>query len=232
MRAPRNLLAVLSAVGLVAFIGCAAGSDDDLEEGMLAAAPADDDAPSIVMPPSSQPGTDEEESEEEEEQQQEQGTDAGIDAGGGGGGGGAGGGGTGTGGGSTTPPTPTWDVILVSAEIPPTKANGKGWDTSGGLPDPFAEAKSGAKTGSTVTRSDTLTPVWNARVLSAVTRTSLEAQFLIAVFDEDLAFHDRVGTCSIAVTDDSFDGTVQKVVCPPLQSGDVTFSLSYRIQPR
>jgi hypothetical protein len=136
----------------------------------------------------------------------------------------------GGGGGGVTPPS-TWDVILVSAEIPEKKANGKSWDAFNGLPDPFARAKSGTKSGSAPTKNNTLTPVWNAKVLDAVTRASLEAEFQIQVFDDDNVFNDRVGTCRLSLTNASFDGTLKKAVCPPLEKDDVSFSIAYRIRP-
>jgi hypothetical protein len=120
-----------------------------------------------------------------------------------------------------------WDVVLVSAKIPPKSG---GWDPFGGLPDPFARAKSGTTTGAAPTKNNTLNPVWNALVLKDVSTSSLKAQLEIEVWDDDTIFHDRVGTCQVAVTDASFDGNLKTATCPPLAKGDVTFSIDYRIK--
>ena len=126
--------------------------------------------------------------------------------------------------------TSTWDVVLVSAVIPAVNASGGSWDIFGGLPDPYADATSGATTGSVPYISDTLTPTWSATILSNVSATQLKSQLSIHLLDYDIAFNDSIGTCNIAVSDAFFDGTLRTAMCPASSASEVAFTLSYRIK--
>jgi hypothetical protein len=125
----------------------------------------------------------------------------------------------------------TWDVVLVAAHLPAKNAGGGDWDPFGGLPDPFAQATSGATVGATTAgKANTLNAVWNANVLENVSATSLKAQLKIELWDDDTVFHDHVGICLVAVTDASFDGTLKTASCPPAASGDAAFTVDYRLK--
>src|SRR4051812_15083603 len=67
--------------------------------------------------------------------------------------------------------TRDFEVVVKSAKIKPTKANGSKWDVGNGNPDPFVRVSilDGGKftrTGQTKVVKDTLTPLWDEVVLA------------------------------------------------------------------
>lgn len=131
----------------------------------------------------------------------------------------------------TTSGTATFDFVAVSAKLPAKKLNGTDWDGIGGLPDPLVKATSGAVTATSPSRPDTLSPVWNVKLLSGLTAAALKASLRVDVSDADVAFNDVVGGCAIALTNSDFDGAPHTVSCPASATG-VAFSLVYRLQAR
>lgn len=128
--------------------------------------------------------------------------------------------------------TSTWNVVLVNAKVPAKKADGSSWDAFSGLPDPFAELTCQGTTGTSATVSDTLSPSWSATVLSNLTAATLKTGIAVHLYDSDVAFNDSIGTCNIPVTDATFDGVLRTATCPPAAgSGDVSFTMGYRILP-
>jgi hypothetical protein len=124
-----------------------------------------------------------------------------------------------------------WDFVLVGAHLPAKNADNAAWDAFSGLPDAFGSVTSGATTGSVPSVADTLDPVWNATALANVTAGSLKAQLRVELWDEDAAFDDHVGVCTIALTGPEFDGALHTAVCPAA-AGDVAFRLDYRLKAR
>lgn len=124
--------------------------------------------------------------------------------------------------------TSKWDVVLVAAQLPNKSG---GWDVFGGLPDPFARATTGSIVGTTTApKTDTLKPTWNANVLEDVSASALKSHLKVEVWDDDPAFDDHVGICLVTITDASFDGKLKSVKCPPAASGDVEFTIDYRLK--
>jgi hypothetical protein len=122
-----------------------------------------------------------------------------------------------------------WNFVLIGAVIPPTKANGSAWDAFNGLPDPFAQATSGTTVGpKTPARSNTLEPSWRVIGLANLSADALKANLTVEVWDEDVAYHDLVGTCALSLGDAHFDGALHKANCPATPGG-VAFTLEYRL---
>ncbi len=132
-------------------------------------------------------------------------------------------------------PASLWDVIIVSAELPPSTPGGNAWDGFGGLPDPFCKAFSSEGTsshsGQTATENDTLTPFWGTKTLISVRASELLSSFSVEVWDADTAFNDHVGGCKIPLLPSVFDGLLMKTTCPATASG-VSIKISYRVTPR
>jgi hypothetical protein len=124
--------------------------------------------------------------------------------------------------------TATFDFVAVSAKLPAKNQSGGSWDAFSGLPDPFVTATSGAVTGTSPSRPDTLSPVWNATLLTSLTANALKTSLRIDVSDSDLAFNDVVGGCAITLNGSEFDGALHTVNCPASATG-VAFSLDYRL---
>jgi hypothetical protein len=125
--------------------------------------------------------------------------------------------------------TATFDFIAVGAKLPAKKLGGGDWDGFGGLPDPLVKATSGAVSGTSPNRPDTLAPVWNATLLTALTANALKGSLRVDVSDSDVAFDDVVGGCAITLNGTEFDGALHTVNCPATATG-VAFSLDYRLK--
>jgi hypothetical protein len=125
--------------------------------------------------------------------------------------------------------TATFDFIAVGARIPAKNKSGGSWDAFSGLPDPLVKATSGAATGTSPNKPDTLTPVWNATLLTSLTSTALKASLHVDVSDADVAFDDVVGGCDIPLNGTEFDGALHTVNCAASASG-VAFALDYRLK--
>ena len=124
-----------------------------------------------------------------------------------------------------------WDFVLVGAHLPPANGSGGSWDAFSGLPDVYANATSGATTGAVPFVSDTLNPVWNATALANVTATQLKTEVKLDLWDDDVAFDDHVGLCSVKLNDASFDGVLHTMMCPAAGM-DVAFTVDYRLKAR
>jgi len=94
-----------------------------------------------------------------------------------------------------------YDLVMKSAIIKDSKANGKGWDAFGNAPDPFVTAgikqgKGFSKTGSTEVDSDTFRPDWNKTVLTV----DVGDDIVIQVWDKDVSFDDPIGEYKFTIT--------------------------------
>ena len=127
--------------------------------------------------------------------------------------------------------TATFDFVAVGARLPAKNASGADWDAFGGLPDAFVKATSGGANGTSPNRRDTLTPIWNATLLTGLTTSALKASLEVEVWDADIAFHDRIGGCTIALKGLEFDGALHTANCPAT-AGAVALSLDYRLKAR
>jgi hypothetical protein len=125
--------------------------------------------------------------------------------------------------------TATFDFLAVGARLPAKNKTNGDWDGFGGLPDPFVKATSGAAAGTSPKQSDTLTPVWNATLLTSLTSNALKASLHVDVSDADVAFDDVVGGCDVPLTNASFDGALHTVNCAASTTG-VAFALDYRLK--
>ena len=124
-----------------------------------------------------------------------------------------------------------WDFVLVGAHLPAANGTGGSWDGFGGLPDVYAQATSGATTGATAFVADTLNPVWNATVLADVTANSLKTEVKLDLSDDDVAFDDHVGLCSVKLNGTEFDGVLRTATCPKV-GDDAAFTVDYRLKAR
>jgi Ca2+-dependent lipid-binding protein len=124
-----------------------------------------------------------------------------------------------------------YDFVAVGAKVPVANQSGGSWDAFSGLPDPVLTATSGAKSGSTASKSDTLTPVWNTVALSGLTATALKASLKVELNDADIAFNDLMGGCSIALTATDFDGALHTAACAKSATG-VAFTVDYRLKAK
>jgi hypothetical protein len=125
--------------------------------------------------------------------------------------------------------TATFDFVAVGARLPAKNASGGDWDAFGGLPDALVVATSGAATGTSPNRPDTLTPIWNATLLSNLTATALKASLRVDLTDADVAFNDVIGGCAITLQSTDFDGALHTVNCPAA-AGGVALSVDYRVK--
>jgi hypothetical protein len=78
--------------------------------------------------------------------------------------------------------------------------------------------------------NDTLNPSWTAVALSNVSATQLKTQVKLELFDDDVAFDDRVGTCNVPIANGDFDGLLHTFSCPAV-AGGVAFKVDYRLKP-
>lgn len=132
-------------------------------------------------------------------------------------------------------PTSLWDVVIVSAELPPTNKSGGSWDGFGGLPDPYAKAysKEGTSTHTAQTTyvTDSTTPYWLATTLTGVRASELLASFSVEVWDSDTVYDDYVGGCAIPLSTQVFDGGLYKYTCPETASS-VKVTVVFRLKAR
>jgi hypothetical protein len=127
--------------------------------------------------------------------------------------------------------TALFDFVAVGARVPVLNQSGGSWDGFGGLPDPIFAATSGAATGTTTYRSDTLAPVWNTVVLSGLSANALKASLKVEMTDSDAVFNDLMGGCAVTLTNADFDGALHTVSCPKSATG-VLLSVDYRLKAR
>lgn len=84
-----------------------------------------------------------------------------------------------------------YKVTLVSAKV-----SGCGWtDTC----DAFVILKVGGTTKTSKTKEDTESPAWNEYMLTE-SETNLTKGFDVQVMDEDVSWHDTIGTCKPSIT--------------------------------
>ena len=117
----------------------------------------------------------------------------------------------------------------MGARLPAKNQSGGSWDAFSGLPDPLVKATSGAATGTSPNNPNTLTPVWNATLLTNLTSAALKASLRVDVSDADVAFDDVVGGCAIPLNGTEFDGALHTVNCAASATG-VAFALDYRLK--
>jgi WD40 repeat protein len=96
------------------------------------------------------------------------------------------------------------ELVVESAQIKETKANGKAWDAGNGLPDPYvlvrvqpSEKKASKEVGRTSVQKDTLNPRWNKKVCPL----SLGDVVTVEVWDKDAAVDDLIGRDKYTVTE-------------------------------
>ncbi|MBI3822697.1 MAG: alpha/beta hydrolase [Planctomycetes bacterium] len=102
-------------------------------------------------------------------------------------------------------------LVVKSATILPTKANGAAWDFplvgTKALPDPYVKAwvydSTGAQAdyGETGIRWDTLGPIWNEDIVKAKAGQKIK----IEVWDKDLKYDDLIGARSVTLTQGLID---------------------------
>ncbi|MBL8611947.1 MAG: hypothetical protein JNL38_31680 [Myxococcales bacterium] len=138
-------------------------------------------------------------------------------------------------GGCVLDPASFWDVVIVSAELPPTNKSGASWDGFGGLPDPLAKVYSAegasSHTAATTYVTDTTSPYWLATTLTNVRASELLARFSVEVWDSDTVYDDYVGGCAIPLTAQVFDGGLYQYTCPDTASS-VKVKVVFRVKPR
>ena len=122
----------------------------------------------------------------------------------------------------------TFDFVAVGARLPTKKASAD-WDAFGGLPDAYVKATSGASTGTSPNRPDTLAPIWNATLLTGLTASALKASLRVELWDADIVFDDPIGGCTIPLKGPEFDGALHTVDCPATPDG-VALRLDYRLK--
>ncbi|HSO40844.1 MAG TPA: C2 domain-containing protein [Labilithrix sp.] len=125
--------------------------------------------------------------------------------------------------------TALFDFVAVGARVPVANQSGGSWDAFNGLPDAYVKATSGAATGSSPNRPDTLTPLWNATLLSGLTAAALKSSLRVDLSDADVAFDDVIGGCAVPLNGSEFDGALHTVNCPAA-AGGVALSLDYRLK--
>lgn len=105
-------------------------------------------------------------------------------------------------------PGALWDVIIISAELPPQLPSGASWDNFGGAPDPFVQLEVGDVSGVTSTQDNTYFPTWDEVVLSGLTTEDLLGTSTYTIRDEDVLGSELAGTCSFTLSDDLFGSTL------------------------
>ena len=119
----------------------------------------------------------------------------------------------------TQPDGSRFDVVLISANIPPSKLSGAGWDTFGGLSDVFAyvyaldPVTDESWFESSSIRDETLTPEWNETILTDVTSAALADGLGFEFWDFDAAFDDEICVMIIEVEPAMMNGQVIETTC-------------------
>ncbi len=116
---------------------------------------------------------------------------------------------------------PVWTVIVNSALISPTNADGEDWDQtlfSNPLPDPYitgALANDVLLDWATATIDNTLTPNWDEEESSYLQSDLLAEGLILNVRDSDgLGVFETIGACFVDITlDDLLAGTLTKASC-------------------
>ncbi len=121
-------------------------------------------------------------------------------------------------------PRSRWDVLLLSAVVSATNANGDAWDAFGGNPDPYiqmttTDGVTSAEARST-TLNDTTSPSWFENVLTNVVAEALLGSLIFRVFDDDTFSDTAMASCSTRLEESFFDGGTLTITCPA--SGDLT----------
>ncbi len=100
-----------------------------------------------------------------------------------------------------------WELTLLSGEVAPTDPDGLAWDAFGGAPDPYLVVMEfGFQSSAPL---NTLEPAWNQLVTDSVTTQQLTDGLEFALFDDDVALDDTMGTCTIPFDEGDFGGTAQ-----------------------
>lgn len=138
-------------------------------------------------------------------------------------------------------PNMRWDVILLSATVPPLNAEGDNWDSFGGLPDVAGRvyyATSGGAIGQVNFDEvdDTLTPNYNnLATLTNVPGDRFGFAFKWHLWDEDVLSNDYIGFCPPgyygAAPVDFSGATLECKVEPDLANGESGFSVRYKFVP-
>jgi hypothetical protein len=127
-------------------------------------------------------------------------------------------------------PNSTWDVKVLTGVVPddtftPPYNLGDTWDSWTGAPDPYVvftttDGSSPSVTGgdSGNEQSNNYKPDWQELViLYNVTAAQLKNSLVIEMWDHDsFSANDKIGICTLPLTDADFDGTVRTKVCEPV----------------
>ena len=89
-----------------------------------------------------------------------------------------------------------YKIVMVDGVMTQNDANGSTWDGAGGLPDPAIRLTlNNTVLGTTAEKQDTLTPVWNECLMSAIPGGST---FKVSVLDSDVTNYDPMFDCQDA----------------------------------
>ncbi|MFK7987104.1 MAG: C2 domain-containing protein [Sandaracinaceae bacterium] len=117
-----------------------------------------------------------------------------------------------------------WEVWVERASFPTRDANGTTWDVTGNpLPDVRATLEAedfgSPVEGSTATIDNTVSPIWDERVLRNIDVDDLMRGIQITVVDVDtLSFNDTILLCNYAPTNEDFIRGTVVVDCDPSPS--------------
>ncbi|HEY4183303.1 MAG TPA: hypothetical protein VGM90_41050 [Kofleriaceae bacterium] len=125
-----------------------------------------------------------------------------------------------------------WDMIIVSGQVATTKPDGSAWDAFGGLPDPYLCINQQVEPEICISSvSNTLSPVWNATILTDQTPGDIVSRDFWTMYDADVAFSDGMGIC---INRDNafaaFDGLVHEFDCTPATAASNGFYTMWKIR--
>ncbi len=84
-------------------------------------------------------------------------------------------------------------IVVVDGMISAADSNGDDWDAFNGLPDPMVQLTlNGTVIGTTASRENTLSPVWNQYATAVIPAGS---SFVVKVLDHDVQLDDTMFTC-------------------------------------
>jgi len=122
-------------------------------------------------------------------------------------------------------PNVQWQVVLLDGEIVAMQPGGGTWDAFNGAPDPYLDIAELDFESMFV--DNTLDPVWNATVTSAILTPDLQAPLTFRMRDSDVLVDQLVGTCTVNLPDEAFGG-LHEVTCDV--DGDFAWSVLLSIQ--
>ncbi len=131
-----------------------------------------------------------------------------------------------------TPASANWNVVMLSADIAPTKPNGSGWDFFTSLPEVFVRAATpdgmgDYVVGQSATIPETLTPIWNETILAGVTTEALQTVLAFYMLDEDDSFDDDICYVELTVDPMAMSGQIIETICPQ----DDRTKFRWRVEP-